>query len=102
MKLEQLFAQLVQPGPDGTLLSSKLGKMLAVLAASQLGRFWMVPALFAAGAITMAGIYGLFKWILSTNVTANETSSVTSTLGAPQATSTSTLPVSLAPLEDEF
>lgn len=102
IKVEKALAELIRPGPDGSLMSSQLGKMLTLVAASQLGRFWMYPAVFAAGAISMVGIYGLFKWILATNATAsNGTSAITTpSVSAPQGQTS--LPASLAPFEIPF
>lgn len=79
--LEKRLAQLLTPGPDGSIASSELGKQIAKLAASGIGRFFIFPAVFAAGAISMVAVFALFKWIMSTPIS-NSTSRISPTKAA--------------------
>ena len=68
IKLEKKLAELLKPGPDGSVASSEIGKAIAKLSASGIGKYWVFPAVFSVGAISMVGVFGLFKWVLSTPV----------------------------------
>jgi hypothetical protein len=68
LQLEKKLAELMKPGIDGTIATSVIGLALAKLAGSGIAKYWIFPVVFAAGAISAAAIYGLFKWVLSTKL----------------------------------